>query len=113
MEAGEGVEVVGKLECVFRVFREGVSDCVGAIMLQHEFGDLCFAFAFVVVAVIFSGEHDKVANLIDILWCLVFIGMVFLVYFGSKEVVLYFLNIKIYMFDNAVCSCLFDGSIFS
>jgi hypothetical protein len=29
-----------------------VCDCVEAIMLWHEFGNPCFAFAFVVVAVV-------------------------------------------------------------
>jgi hypothetical protein len=48
-----------------------VCDCVGAIMSWHEFGNLCFAFAFVIAVSIFSGEHDKVADLIDIFGCLV------------------------------------------
>jgi hypothetical protein len=44
--------------------------------LWHEFGDLCFAFAFIVAAAVFGGEHDKVSNLIDVLWCPVLIGVV-------------------------------------
>ena len=62
-------------------------------MSWHKFGDSCFAFAFVIAAAIFSGEHDKVADLVDILWCPVLIGMVCLVDFGSKEVVLCLLNV--------------------
>ena len=56
-----------------------MSDCVGTIMMRHEFSDLCFAFAVVVAAAIFGGKHDKVTNLINIHWCPVFIGIVCLV----------------------------------
>ena len=92
---------------------EGVGDCVGTIMTRHEFSDSCFAFVFVVAAVIFGGKHDKVANLINLLWCLVSIGMVCLVDFSSKEVVLCFLNVKVDSCNDVVCSCLLSGSIFS
>jgi hypothetical protein len=90
-----------------------VCDCVGAIMSWHKFGNPCFAFASVVAAAVFSGEHDKVPNLINILWCLVFIGMVCLVDFGREEVVLCFLNIKVDSCDDVMCSYLISGSIFS
>ena len=89
-----------------------MSDCVGTIMMRHEFSDLCFAFVFVVVAAIFSGKHDKVINLINILQCPVFIGVVCLVDFSSKEVVQCFLNIEVDLGDDVVCSCLLSSSIF-
>ena len=82
-------------------------------MTRHEFSNLCFAFVFVVAAAIFGGKHDKVTNLINIFWCLVFIGVVCLADFSSKEVVLCFLNIKVDLGDGVVCSCLLSGSIFS
>ena len=82
-------------------------------MLWHEFGNPCLAFAFVVVVAVFGGEHSKVTNLIDILWCLVFIGMVCLVDFHSKEVVLCFLNIEIDTCNDFMCSDLLSGCMFS
>ena len=85
---------------------------VGTIMARHEFSNSCFAFAFVVVVAVVSGKHDKVTDLINILQCPVFIGMVCLVDFSSKEVVLCFLNIKVDSGDAVVCSCLLSGSIF-
>ena len=89
-----------------------MSDCVGTIMVRHEFGNLCFAFAFVVAAVVVSGKHDKVTDLINIFRCPVFIGVVCLADFCSKEVVLCFLNIKVHLCDDIMCSCLLSGSIF-
>ena len=68
-------------------------DHVGAVVSQHKFGDSCFAFAFVIVAAIFSREHDTVADLVDMLRCPVLIGVVCLVDFGGEEVVLCLLNV--------------------
>jgi hypothetical protein len=112
MEAREDVGVVGEFESIFRAFREGVCDCVGPIMSWHEFGNSCFAFAFVIAVAIFGREHYKVINLIHILWHLVLIGMVCLVNFGSKEVVLCFLNIGVDMCNDVMCSDLLSSDIF-
>jgi hypothetical protein len=112
METGEGIVVVRKFESVFQAFREGMCDCVRAVLSWDEFGNSCFAFAFVVVVVIVSGEHDEVFDLIDIFQCPVFIGMVCLVDFGSKEVVLCLLNIEVDMCDDVMHSDLFGGGIF-
>ena len=92
---------------------EGVGDGVGPIMLWHEFGNLCLAFAFVGVAAVFGGEHNKVTDLIDILRCPVFISMIFLADFRSKEVVLCFVNIEIARCDDLMCGDLLSGCMFS
>jgi hypothetical protein len=84
---------------------------VGAVILWHEFGNPCFAFAFIIVAAVFGGEHNKVSNLVDVLWCLVFVGVVCLMDFGGCEVVLGLLDVKCNMCDNIVCSGLFCGGI--
>jgi hypothetical protein len=72
--------------------------------LWHEFSDPCFAFAFIVAAPVFGGEHDKVSNLVDVLQCPVFVGVVCLTDFSGCEVVLGFLDIKCDTSDNVVCS---------
>ena len=112
MKAGEGVGIVWEFKSVFRAFRECVGNGVGAVMSRHKFGYPCFAFSFVISAVIFSGEHDKVTNLIDVFWCPVFIGMVGLTDLGSKEIVLCLLNIEDDLGDDVMCSCLLSSCIF-
>ena len=90
-----------------------MGDGVGAVMSWHEFGNPCLAFAFVVAAAVFGGEHNKVTDLIDILRCPVFISMICLADFCSKEVVLCFLNIEIDTCDDLMCGDLLGGCMFS
>ena len=66
---------------------------------------------FVVAVVVFSGKHHKVTNLINVFWCTVFIGMVYLMDFGSKEVVLSLLDIKFNTGDDFVGGGLFNGNV--
>ena len=86
-------------------------DCVGAIMSWHEFGNLCFAFAFVVVVAVFGGKHDKVSYLINVLRHPVFIGVVCLADFGGHKVVLSLLDIECDSGDDVMCGGLFGGGI--
>ena len=44
-------------------------DGIGGVISQHEFGNPCLAFVFVVAAAVFCGEHYEVTNLIEVLWC--------------------------------------------
>ena len=88
-----------------------MGDGVGPVISWHEFGYPCFALAFIVAAAVFGGEHDKVSNLIDVLRCPVFIGMVCLMDFGGCEVVLGLLDIECDASDNVMCSGLFGGGV--
>ena len=67
---------------------------VGAVISWHEFGNMGFSVVFAVAAAIFSGKHNEVTNLINVFWCMVFVGMVSLTDFGGKEVVLCLLDIE-------------------
>jgi hypothetical protein len=58
MEAREGVGIVREFKSVLRAFREGVCDGVGTVISWHEFCNTHFAFAFVILAPVFCGEHD-------------------------------------------------------
>ena len=86
-------------------------DGVGTVIPWHKFGYMGFSFAFVVAAVVFGGKHQKAANLVNILWCVIFIGMVCLMDFGRKEVVLSLLDVKCDRGDNFVSGGLFSSSI--
>ena len=88
-----------------------MGDCVGTVVPQHEFGYMGFSFAFVVAAAVFGGKHQEVPDLINILWGMVFIGVVCLTDFGSKEVVLSLLDIECDMGYDLVGSGLFRGGI--
>ena len=86
-------------------------DRVGAVVSRHEFSDACFAFAFVVASAVFSGEHHEVADLVDVLWRSVFVGVVSLMNFGGHQVVLGLLNVEGNMRDDFVGIGVFDGGI--
>ena len=70
-----------------------------------------FSFAFVVVVAVFGGKHHKVPDLVNILWGTVFIGVVCLTDFGSKEVVLSLLDVECDTGYDLVGSGLFRGGI--
>jgi hypothetical protein len=78
-------------------------------MSRHEFGDTCFAFAFVVASAVFCGEHHEVSNLVDVLWRSVFVGVVCLTNLSSREVVLGLLNVECNTRDNVVGIGVLDG----
>ena len=86
-------------------------DGVGAVILWHEFGYVGFSLVFVVAATVFGGEHYKVADLVNIFWCTMIIGMVCLLDFCSKEVVLSLLDIECNTGHNFVGCGLFSGGI--
>ena len=86
-------------------------DGVGAIVLWHEFGYVGFSLAFVVAVVVFSGEHHKVTDLINVFWCTVFVGMVCLPDFCCKEIVLSLLDVERDTGHNFVGHGLFSGGI--
>src|ERR1700679_3035892 len=93
------------------MFGECVRDCVGTVVLWHKFGHAGFAFAFVIAAAVFGREHHEVANLVDVLGCAVFVGMVCLANFGGEEVVLSLLDVMSDAFPNFVGSNLFRGGV--
>ena len=70
-----------------------------------------FSFVFVVAAAIFSGKHDEVTNLVNVFWCMVFVGMVCLTDFGGEEVVLCLLYIERDPCYSLVSSGLFGSGI--
>jgi hypothetical protein len=80
-----------------------MDNCVGAVIARHEFCHPFLAFPFVAPAAVVCGEHDLVANLKLLIWGTVFIGMVCLSDFCSKEVVLRFLDIKL-TWDDMSCA---------
>jgi hypothetical protein len=67
--------------------------------------------AFVIASVVFCGEHHEVADLVDVLWHSVFVGVVCLMNFSSHEVVLGLLNIKCDMCNNVMGIGVFNGGI--
>ena len=70
-----------------------------------------FSLAFVVAAAVFGGEHHKVTDLINFFWCTVFVGMVCLLDFCCKEVVLSLLDVECNTGHNFVGRGLFSGGI--
>ena len=60
-----------------------VCDGVGTMVPWNKFGYTGFSFAFLVVAAVFGGKHHKVADLINVFWCAMFVGMVCLMDFGK------------------------------
>ena len=84
---------------------------VGTIIPWHKFGYMGFSFTFVVAAVVFGGKHYKVTYFVNIFWCTVFVGVVCLTDFGSKEVVLSLLHINCDMGYDLVSSGLFSSSV--
>jgi hypothetical protein len=65
----------------------------------------------VIVVAVLGGKHHEVANLVNVSWCTVFIGMICLADFSCEEVVLSLLDVKCDSGHNLMSCGLFCVSI--